>query len=208
VGSEGRNYIFCAPRAGRIAITDGTWSGEQNARGAGDLSYRTNLHFVAVYHPPGGYLALHTNGLPAALNNSVTVPLSAVNDVYSYIGKSLYSGDPYPDLKLDEFRIYQGALRANEITATEALGPDQVLSSAPPILRARRSGANLVLSWPVAAAAFILESCTNLSSNHWMIVEATPLVVGNQWQVSLPASGDAEYYRLDDGVPVRPIGPK
>lgn len=208
VGSEGRNYIFCAPRAGRIAITDGAWSGEQNARGAGDLSYRTNLHFVAVYHPPAGYLALYTNGVLAAINNSVTVPLSAVNDVYNYIGKSLYSGDPYPDLRVDEFRIYQGALRASEIIATEALGPDRVLSSAPPNLSAHLSGADLVLSWPLASGGFALESCISLSSGIWTVVDTTPLVVGDQWQVSLPASAVAEFFRLGNGGSTKSIGSK
>jgi len=208
VASEGRNYIFCAPRAGRIAITDGAWSREQNAWGAGDLSYRTNLHFVAVYHPPAGYLALYTNGVLAAINNSVTVPLSAVNDVYNYIGKSLYSNDPYPDMRLDEFRIYEGVLRPNEIVATQALGPEQVLSSTAPTLRTHSSGTELVLSWPLAAASFALESCTSLASGIWTIVDATPLVVGDQWQVSLPALAEAEFFRLGNGGYTKSFGSK
>ena len=79
----GEDYIFCAPQGGRIAITaaDPGYTGEQNASGAGDLSYRTNLHFVAIYDPPAGYLALYTNGVLAAVNTSVTVPMSSVNDV-------------------------------------------------------------------------------------------------------------------------------
>ena len=89
----GENYIFCAPQGGRIAITasDPGYTGEQQAVGAGDLSYRTNLHFVAVYNPPAGYLALYTNGVLAAINSNVTIPMSSVNDVLCYIGRSLYN---------------------------------------------------------------------------------------------------------------------
>ncbi|MBU6411752.1 MAG: DUF1080 domain-containing protein, partial [Verrucomicrobia bacterium] len=128
-GGAGEDYIFCAPQGGRIAITaaDPGYDGEQNAAGAGDLSYHTNLHFVAVYDPPARYLALYTNGALAALNNAVTTSMSSVTDVLNYVGRSLYNVDPYPDLVLDEFRIYSGALQPNEIAATQALGPDRPL---------------------------------------------------------------------------------
>src|SRR5208282_5349671 len=100
----------------------------------------TNFHVTAVFNPPAGYLAFYTNGVLAAVNNAVTVPLSSVNDVYSYIGRSLYSVDPYPDFTLDEFRIYNGALSANEIAATQALGPGQLLTAASPVINAAVNG--------------------------------------------------------------------
>ncbi len=117
-GNEGMSYIFCAPRAGRIAISGGNYSAEQNAYSGSDFSFRTNLHLTAVFNPSAGYIALYTNGLLAAVNNAVTTTFSSVNDVYSYIGKSIYSADPYPDFTLDEFRIYNGALSPADIAAT------------------------------------------------------------------------------------------
>jgi hypothetical protein len=33
-----------------------------------------------------------------------------VNNVLSYIGRSLYTADPYAPIKVDEFRIWNGAL--------------------------------------------------------------------------------------------------
>ena len=198
---KGENYIFCAPQAGRIAITgvDPGWSGEQQAAGAGDLSYRTNLHFVAVYDPPAGYLALYTNSVLAAMTNSVTVPMSSVNDALSYIGCSLYSTDPYPDMILDEFRIYDGALSANEIAATQVLGPGQVLSLASPILNASVTGNNLILSWPLVSAGFILMSRTNLFMGSWMPVAfPAPQIAGSQWQVSIPISSNTQFFRLEE----------
>ncbi len=198
---KGENYIFCAPQGGRIAITgvDPGWPGEQQAAGAGDLSYRTNLHFVAVYDPPVGYLALYTNSVLAAMTNGVTVPMSSVNDVLSYIGCSLYSTDPYPDMVLDEFRIYNGALSANEIAATQVLGPGQLLNSGSPTINVSLSGSNLTLSWPLASAGFILMSRTNLTLGSWMQVSfRAPQIVGSQWQVSIPISGNTQFFRLEE----------
>lgn len=197
----GEDYIFCAPQGGRIAITaaDPGYTGEQNASGAGDLSYRTNLHFVAIYDPPAGYLALYTNGVLAAVNTSVTVPMSSVNDVLNYIGRSLYNADPYPDMILDEFRIYNGALTTNEMAATQALGPNQLLSQASPTTYVGLAGTNVTLFWPLAAAGFTVMSCTNLASGVWTpFTGATPQIAGNQWQLAVPIFSGTEFFRLEE----------
>jgi len=195
-GSSGENYIFCAPQAGRIAITGTNFLGEQNAYGNFDFSFHTNLHVTAVFNPPLGYIAFYTNGILAGINSSVTTLFSSVGDVYSYIGRSLYSGDPYPDFTLDEFRIYNGALSANEIAATQALGQNQLLNAASPVISATASNGNLTLSWPVASTGFIPLSSTNLASGTWTMVLPSPQIVGNQWQVTLPVTGNAQFFRL------------
>ena len=102
-GVQGENYIFCAPQAGRIAITDRNFSNEQNAYGNFDFSFHTNFHVTAVFNPPLDYIALYTNGVLAAINGSVTTPFTSVDDIYSYIGRSLYDTDPYPDFMPHEF---------------------------------------------------------------------------------------------------------
>ena len=129
---NGEDYIFCAPQAGRIAITSGDpgYPSEQNAASGANWSGLTNLHIVAVYEPPAGYLALYTNGVLAAINNAVTTPLSSVNDVDSYIGRSLYTADPYPPFSLAEFRIYNGPLAPQQIALDAAAGPTQVITNA------------------------------------------------------------------------------
>jgi glucuronoarabinoxylan endo-1,4-beta-xylanase len=198
-GGNGENYIFCAPQGGRIAITgaDPGYNGEQNATGAGDFSFRTNLHFVAVYNPPGGTLALYTNGLLAAVNNSVTVPMSSVTGVLNYIGRSLYTGDAHIDVNLDEFRIYNGPMSTNQIAATQILGPNQVLSASSPTLSASLTGSSITLSWPLPAAGFGLTTRTNLSLGNWVrVTSPTPQIIGNHWQVTMPVSRDTLFFRL------------
>lgn len=126
-GGAGQNYIFCAPQGGRIAITPGDpgWQFEQGTGGGGDWSGQT-LHVTAVFDPPDGYLALYTNGVLVSINANVTAPMTSVSNQLNYIVRSLYTGDPYPDVALDEFRIWNGALNGLEVAGCEAAGPDTV----------------------------------------------------------------------------------
>jgi alpha-L-arabinofuranosidase len=197
-GSSGEQYIFCQPENGRAAITASNYSGEQNTipDPSGSWSGLTNLHVTVVFDPPLGYLALYTNAVLAAINSAVTIPFSSVDDLYSFIGRSLYSGDSYFDFSLDEFRIYNGALSANDIAASQVLGPGQVLSTANPILTTAVSGGSLTLSWPVAAPDYTVMTTTNLLNGAWTAAAVTAQIVGNQWQVTLPVSGSVQFYRL------------
>ena len=196
-GSSGVNYIFCAPRAGRIAITSSNYSGEQNAYGNLDFSFHSNLHVTAVFNPPLGTIALYTNGVLAGINNAVTTPMSAVSDVCSFIGRSLYSPDPYPDFTLDEFRIYSGALSGDEIAALQALGPGQPLATNSPTISAAIASGSLTFTWPLESAGFTLQSRTNLILGDWAnIVSPLPQIIGNQWQIALPMSGSEQFVRL------------
>jgi alpha-L-arabinofuranosidase len=195
-GTSGQSYIFCAPRAGRAAITSGNFSLEQNANTGVDFSFHTNFHLTFVFNPPAGYLAIYTNGILSAINTSVTTTFASVTNVYSLIGRSLYSGDPYPDFTLDEFRIYNGALQSADISATEVLGPDQVLSSLPPVVTTSASNNFLTMSWPVASSSYTVAMSTNLSFGNWVPISATPQILGNQWQVTLPVTTNSEFFRL------------
>jgi hypothetical protein len=194
--NSGLQYIFCQPQNGRIAITPSDWSGEQSTPNAGSWSGLTNVHVTSVYDPPEGYLALYVNGVLVGQTNAVTVPFSSVNDLYSYIGRSLYSGDSYFNASVDEFHIYNGVLHADEIAASQVLGPNQLLSFGSPAIKVSLSGVNLTLSWPLASAGFTLMSRTNLVSGAWTAVSPASQIVGSQWQVTVPISGNAQFFRL------------
>jgi hypothetical protein len=126
----GEDYIFCAPQAARITISgvDPGYNAEQNATCSG-WSGRTNVHVVAIYNPSAHYLAVYTNGVLAGINTAETVSLASVNDVYSYLGRSLYTADPYAPINVDEFRIYNGALSAQQVALDAASGPGQIITS-------------------------------------------------------------------------------
>lgn len=156
-GSSGSSYIFCQPKNGRLAITPSNNSSEQNTapNPSANWSGLTNLHVTAVFNPQQGKLALYTNGVLVAQNVSVSTPLSAINNVFSYIGRSLYSGDPYFDFNLSEFRIYSGAFNPSDVAATQSLGPDQLVTppTAPSGVNVSVSGTGIQLSWTAVPAA-------------------------------------------------------
>ncbi len=126
----GEDYIFCAPQAARITISgvDPGYDGEQIAAGSG-WSGLKNVHVVAIYNPPAHTLAVYTNGALAGINTAETVSLGSVNDVHSYVGRSLYNADPYAPLNVDEFRIYNGALSAQRVALDAASGPGQIITN-------------------------------------------------------------------------------
>jgi len=195
----GTNYIFGSLVRDYTAITavNPGYLGEQGtAGGRPSLPLNTAIHFVAVYDSPAGYIALYTNGVLVSVNGAVTDPLSVVSPVKAYIGRSLYNGDPYASITLDEFRIYNGVLSPRDITATQVLGPDQLLASNVS-LSAAASGGNLVLSWPVGAGAYTLQSKASLTPGAWTTI-STPAaqLVGSQWQVTVPNTGGAKFFRL------------
>jgi hypothetical protein len=63
-------------------------------------------------------------------------------------------------------------------------------------LEARREGAGILLTWPTNFSDAILESTDALVSPSWSTVTTPPVSVNDTWQVSVPATGNARYFRL------------
>ena len=108
---------------------DPGWQGEQGTGGMGDLSGQT-IHVTSVYNPVSGYIELYTNGVLVSANNAVTVQMSSISNQLNYIGRSLYTGDSYMDLELNEFRIWNGALNGLQVASCDLAGPDTVSPTA------------------------------------------------------------------------------
>jgi O-glycosyl hydrolase len=200
----GRNTttnMFLTPLNGsnsrvRFAITTTGSGGEQRIDGTSGLSVGPWHHVVVTLKTNRG--VLYVDGVPVGTNGSMTLkPSSLGNTANNYLGKSQYS-DPYLNGALDEFRIYNVALSPAEIAATFSMGPNQLLSSESPRLDLSVSPPNLTLAWPVASAAFTLQSRTNLLTGTWLnVTSPAPQLIGTQWSVTVPASnGTAIFYRL------------
>jgi hypothetical protein len=133
---------------------------------------------------------------PAALAGDVVAPASAAGYVFAGIGHSPFA-DPGINGSVDEFRIYQGRLSPQEIQGSDALGPDQTLSTAPVSLKAAESAGSTTLSWPLANAGFWVQASPSLTSPNWVTVTNVPtLVGGTSWQVVVPPAGSAQFFRL------------
>ena len=220
----GGNYIVFQPHTGytpatvRMAFGQGLpgYNGERDASITGVLDTQTNVHVVVVYHPLAGYEAFYTNGVLAAqisMFNTLIDPVGAQTpafnghsilaytlgaDLNNYIGQSLYASDPGLLANISEFRIYTNVLTAAQIAATQVLGPNQLLgTSLNTSLSASVSAGTVTIKWPTSSALVTLLSSPVLGNAAvWTPVSASLSVVGSYYEVVLPATGTAQFFRL------------
>ncbi len=199
-GDNTTTYMFLTPQNGttsrlRFAITTSSSGGEQRIDGPSALAASAWYHVAVTLGGNTGIL--YVNGVAVGTNGAMTLhPSSLGSTVNNYIAKSQWP-DPCLNGLLDEFRIYSVALSPAEIAATDALGPDQVLSTGRPPLGAALTPASLALSWPVAFAGCTLQSCTNLALGDWTTVSSpAPQIAGTNYQVALPTTNAMQFFRL------------
>ena len=217
---DGGNYITLQPHTGGGTCSANFGQGdpavEWDAVVGSTLDGLTDAHIVVVYHPLAGFEAIYTNGVLAAQNtlfNNLTDPVAFAGPTYNnssivnytlgsdplnYIGHSLYNADPTLNGSLDEFRIYSGPLSAAQVAADYALGPNQFIGTSTNVtLAAKGSGGKVVISWPTTSALVTLVSSPVLGSGAvWTPVAGTLTVVGANYQVTLPATSGAAFFRL------------
>ena len=131
------NYLFFSPHSGtvhRLTATPGTSEFERTVSGAGVLDGQT-VHVTCVVDPPDGYIAIYTNGVLEAINNTnFAVPFISLSDQVAYIGRSLFqllNNDAFLNASIDEFRIYSGALSASSVLQSDLQGPVPLLNDGP-----------------------------------------------------------------------------
>jgi hypothetical protein len=66
----------------------------------------------------------------------------------------------------------------------------------PPQISITPYGSSMILAWPAAAAAFVLQSTTSLASPVWTTVSPGPVIAGNQCEGFSAVSGRQNFYRL------------
>ena len=77
--------------------------------------------------------------------------------------------------------------------------------SVPPSLQAQVSGGNLLLSWPLSANGYVLETTTNLTApNSWTVVTNAPVIVDLGYMVTNQISGGIHFYRLVNSSSLAP----
>ncbi len=81
-------------------------------------------------------------------------------------------------------------LAALEVTSSH-LAP-----SAPPTLATSRSGTDVILTWPVSATGYQLQSSPSLAPAAWQPSGLTPVVDGDSNKVTVTPSTPAQFYRL------------
>jgi hypothetical protein len=128
--------------------------------------------------------------------NSVSGYVSADGNTWSQVGASqtlVMTGAIYAGLAVTAHNN-SGLCMAtfDNVKVWSANGPQIALA---------RSGANLILSWPLANTGFVMQLRTNLALGSWLkVTSPAAQIVSNRWQVILPASGDPQsvFYRLSE----------
>jgi hypothetical protein len=180
-----------------VSETDPGFSGAQEDASPPILDNSGYMHLVLVDNPYAGTLIVYTNGVQMVQINGVAVPLSALQDAHSYLGKSSYSGDPNGVASVDEFRIYDGAMSPSQVLADYVSGAD-TLPLTPPILSVAHSGAKLILSWPTNAAGYAVQTASSLTGTVWNSLPGNPVTVlsNGTFQITVPITNQTSYYRL------------
>ncbi len=116
-GTGTNSYMFLAPESGdnklKFAITTNGNNNEEQIN-APVLVTGAWKHIVVTLSGSTGIL--YVDGLEAARNDNMTLkPSSLGNSTQNYIGKSQFEHDPYLDGFVDDFRIYNQALNADEV---------------------------------------------------------------------------------------------
>ncbi|MFE9675636.1 family 43 glycosylhydrolase [Streptomyces sp. NPDC006259] len=123
LGPDSDKYLFATPSNGGgklfSAITKATWSGEKQMIGGSQLTQGEWKHITVTLNGATETAILYVDGAEAARVNGVTVKPSELydpaKDHTGYIGRSLYSPDPYFGGEVDDFRIYNRALTPAEV---------------------------------------------------------------------------------------------
>ena len=125
----GRLDLYFSPHSGardyRLTVMDPNPT-ERVIHVAGNLDNQTNLYVACVLDPATGFMGVYTNGVLAVSTNKLTSLQSVATNRF-YLGRSLFPTDPPLKGSIDEFRVYNAALSATQISENFKNGPDAVL---------------------------------------------------------------------------------
>ncbi|MFE6622871.1 family 43 glycosylhydrolase [Streptomyces sp. NPDC057740] len=122
LGPDSDKYLFATPSNGGSslysAITKASWSAESKLTAGRQLTPGEWQHVTVTLDGTTGTMVLYVDGIEAARTTTTIKPselYDANKDYSGYIGRSLYSADPYFGGEVDDFRIYDRALTAAEV---------------------------------------------------------------------------------------------
>ncbi len=122
-GSGQRRYMMLTPRSGagvvRYAITTVHGYNNQIIEGTSPLPTGRWVHVAVTLS--GSLGTLYVDGAEAGSNAQMTLsPFDLGETTQNFLGRSQYSTDPFLRGRLDDFRIYHGALTASDIALLAA----------------------------------------------------------------------------------------
>jgi hypothetical protein len=174
-----------------------------------------NAASATVTYTPAGYNGVYSTWELVAAGNSIDAtltpaagkpldhPIFVVNGcTLGQLPATISVGNGLTTPDVDYFATLDTAQQRLWITVNRSASSAvnlkvSAFGGVPPQLAIIPSGANVILTWPTAAAGFTLQSTTNLVSPVvWSPVSPGPIVVNGQNAVTNPISGTRKFYRL------------
>jgi hypothetical protein len=193
--------IFLTPNNGGVmdlSIFPNGIGGQQVINGT-PLTPNVSHHVVWTYSAAATTARLFVDGAENGSNNNMTYTLADLTPLYNvWLGHSQYIQDADLAANISEFRVYKGTFGDAEVAADLAAGPDVLPSDAASRrLSVSLSNGKILIAWPTTATGFTLESSAKLGTGaSWNPVGINPVVNNGQNQVTVDASGTAQFYRL------------
>ncbi|TWT35296.1 hypothetical protein KOR34_01840 [Posidoniimonas corsicana] len=125
---QGRDYLFFTPNSGagdhRAAITDNGGGGDEDVAVGGPTLNVDEAYHVAVVvdDTQNNRLSVYINGQLAG-DTFLSVSMDELDNDNAYLGRSNYNADDNLNGAIDEFRIYNHALSAQEVLDSFTAGP-------------------------------------------------------------------------------------
>jgi hypothetical protein len=201
VSNGNGNYLFMSPQGDanlRFAVRDPRTGGEPTqCTSTAPLALGEEIYVAVSYNYTGNSAVLYSNAVQVA-TAPAAVPLNLIDDVNNWLGRAQW-GDPMFQGTYNEFRIWEGALTADQVAAAYAAGPNQLPDVSPaPTITPSLSGSSLVLRWPATTSGFVLESTVLLGPPaSWGAVDTSGAVdEGGQKVLTLAIDSATKFYRF------------
>ncbi len=118
----GNGYLFTTGDNYRTSIATGNWSTEQTASSSGAVP-RGGWKALTYTLTPDGIATVYLDGVQVGQKTGVTIDpgdIGGGRTTANYIGRSVYTSDHYLKGKVRDFRIYNRALSAAEVSDRDA----------------------------------------------------------------------------------------
>ena len=178
-----------------VSGTDPGNSSVQNITVPPVLDNQGKIHLVLIWDSIAGYMAVYTNDVLMGINSTVTLPISAIVNAHSYLGKSSYAGDDCGVATIDEFRMYSGAMGTAQIAADYAFGPNALPV---PKLSIANDGQNLAFTWPDYITGYSLQTSDKLGAGaSWAPAARLSCILTNRtFSIKVPMTSQQAFYRI------------
>jgi hypothetical protein len=134
---EGRDYVFFSamngtdPNTRQIEFRNEDPAGGGGAGNAyGVANFNTEFHYVVTWDEFTGQFLSYEDGVQRG-NFTFLRPMSALNDVNCWLGRSQWGGDNNIQAEYNEFRLYNRVLSQSDAAANAASGPDVLVHNNP-----------------------------------------------------------------------------